>query len=552
MNNNKRFENLIRNLRAIKLADEHKDNIRKELLVFVNTYKPVQSPYAQVFLWAQRGLAVTLAVLMITGSVTKSASADALPGERLYTVKIIHENITAAAKNTPEKKADFEIERAEKRIQEATQLAQKKTLAADEEEAIIESVKKHTSAARKEIDQIQSVDKEKALELNKELKTTLKVNKDALKKVADAKKEIANKETAQETKKSDETAQGKEAKDPTDTQNNSKNSSIETEINTKSVEKTSNTEIETIDPETGEELVPGIEEAPAEEVVNLLASLENEVAEVEIAEKIVENEIIEKEKQETEDQSDETPEETEKEEKENLEDEIDLLNKVIQAQEDIKELENELGIIDETSETPDDKPQTSHDKVPLDIVRDEDMPLDDEAALLDIEISEEESFDSGSETSDTGLDLGTENQESVAEEIIDQKPAETEVPTTTSIVNTAEVSVDVDIEPQKASVEPAVKASPVPEMKEQARALIKEKKYGQALIILQDIKSYYQERKTTQELETLLGIDIDEDGETTNLDLEEEKKENMSLEADTTEQMAETASDDDLVVLSEE
>ena len=580
MNNNKQFENLIRNLRAIKMAEHQKDSIRNELLLFVDTYKPVQSPYAQVFLWARRGIAVALAVLMITGSVTKSASADALPGERLYTVKIMHENITAASKNTPEKKADFEIKRAEKRIQEATQLAQKQKLAVEEETAIIKSVKKHTTAAREKITEIQDTDKEKALELNKELKTTLKVNGDALKKVSKA--QVAEQETKiQDTENQDHSDQEPENKIPSEETPEDTQEDKEGIIN--------ETENQDIDAELD---IPVIETG-----ASLLASIENEVTEVEIAEKIVEEEIIKKQEKiqsETTEETNDTTTPLPDTEKEDLENEIDLLNKVIQAQEDIIQLEEELGIINtseetetnggskevETEELPAeenttaDLPEntletqeqvvTSEDTETLD-TEEQSTPSNEPLISADTETSNKtleesislgaEAKQSGNEIPDPKLELDIPETDTNEDEVISSTNNET--PEETSIAKPEAPKTDpteVKI-PEAVIDESVILASPVLEMKEQARTLIKEKKYGQALIILQNIKSYYLQERTTRELETLLGIDIDEDGETTNLDLEtdvpaDDAKDLSSKEE--SEMIVEKTSIEDVVALSEE
>src|SRR5690606_19120921 len=102
-----------------------------------------------------------------------------------YSVKMMHEEIEGMTKTSPQQKVDFEISRTQKRIAEATVLVETKSLDAEQETAIAERIKKHTTKARNEIQEVKSKDAVKALELNLELETSLRSNAETLREVMD-------------------------------------------------------------------------------------------------------------------------------------------------------------------------------------------------------------------------------------------------------------------------------------------------------------------------------------------------------------------------------
>lgn len=188
MNNNNQFEKFIRDLNDIRMSNNQKNEMRNNLESFALNYeiKSVQSPYQWTMIF-KRPIAIALVILLAMGS-TKPASASALPGELLYPVKIIHEEIEAATKTTPEKKASFKIEQTEKRIQEAIKLADSEKLNPETQNQLAANIKTYTEDIAVEIKEIKEEDPQKALELTAELKTTIKSNSGALKKVTSSKK----------------------------------------------------------------------------------------------------------------------------------------------------------------------------------------------------------------------------------------------------------------------------------------------------------------------------------------------------------------------------
>lgn len=210
MNNNHRFEKFIRDLENIRLFQEEKDTMRRTLAAFAYRYQPVASPYHKLFVSLRRGVAFALAVLLVVGGASKGASAKALPGEILYPVKIIHEEIESATKTNPEEKISFEIKRAETRIKEAAQLAQTEKLDSKKQEEIAKDIKKHTEKVRNDIKKVKEEDPEQALALSSEMKTTLKVNSEALKQVTQKENSEDGSENQTDSSKKEQVSQDPE------------------------------------------------------------------------------------------------------------------------------------------------------------------------------------------------------------------------------------------------------------------------------------------------------------------------------------------------------
>ncbi len=179
--NNEQFENFIRDFDTIRMTNEEKNMIRDNLITFTNGYIPKRSPYYNKLLFFKKTFAISLIILLII-SVSKPVSAKSLPGDLLYNVKIIHEEIESAMINKPEKKVDFEIKRTKTRIQEAVVLAKNNNLDKNKQKKLATDIKKHVKNISDGISDIKKDNPEKALALNSDLKTTLKVNSIALKK----------------------------------------------------------------------------------------------------------------------------------------------------------------------------------------------------------------------------------------------------------------------------------------------------------------------------------------------------------------------------------
>lgn len=179
MKNNK-IEKLIDALYSVRMTEEEKKAMQDHVLGFART-QAVPSPYRTVTKILYQSLSVAFMALLTIGSLSKPAAAGALPGEFLYPIKMIHEELESVTKHSSEDKISHEIERTNTRIEEATELAENKTLDIKKRQQIAKNIKKHTNKVKSEIQELKTDDPIKALELNHQLQNSIKSNVDRLK-----------------------------------------------------------------------------------------------------------------------------------------------------------------------------------------------------------------------------------------------------------------------------------------------------------------------------------------------------------------------------------
>ncbi len=131
-------------LKEIKLSPIEKTEIRDSLLNFMAAHPPVQtsfiakfftqekfiiSPYAGISMHMGKVLVFSFLGLMITGGSLTMASANSIPGEILYPIKInIKEQVEGALKTQPAEKLAWKGKKVERRIQEIKELKEKKDI----------------------------------------------------------------------------------------------------------------------------------------------------------------------------------------------------------------------------------------------------------------------------------------------------------------------------------------------------------------------------------------------------------------------------------------
>ncbi len=324
MNHNEKFEKFISDFEKIKMTQQEKESIAKRIELFADTHSLRPSPYQQYYLpFLKKTLSFALVVTLMI-SLSKPASAKALPGELLYPVKIIHEEIEAATIKEPEERVNFEIKRTEKRIKEAVTLAKEKELDPKTQKQIAQKIEKQVKEVTEKINEIKEEDPKQALSLNSELKTTLKVNSKALKEVTKKKKKkrkrkekkeekIPEQITVEEQEKTspahekitEETKKEEEVQEEHTSQNQEMEEKegedkIVPEEATKQQEQTEpsqesaeqNTEENQEQKETGEEASVETEENEPEEIDIILASIQETIENTEIIEDVLEQEIV--------------------------------------------------------------------------------------------------------------------------------------------------------------------------------------------------------------------------------------------------------------------
>ncbi|MCA9351246.1 hypothetical protein KC929_00525 [Patescibacteria group bacterium] len=299
MNSNK-LDKFIQEIESIKMTSFEKDEMRNQLIAFAMGYTPVVSPYQHVLYAVRRGVVIAFIAILSIGSVSNFASGQALPGDTLYPVKIAHEEIKLAATFDTKKKISYEIKRTEKRIKEATELATMHDLDDQTQDDIAEEIKKQTLKVKEHIEEVKVDDPEEALALNSELKSTIKANTEALRKVS----------TNPEKQKKDE--------------DNSETPTVVTQA---------------------DQPIPDYEVVEVSFAKNLLGHIDEEVASIETFEDEVSREITKEEDEITEDQPSDIETEQNTDDKEDVIKEREIIAKEIQSLEDILNLKAEIAEI---------------------------------------------------------------------------------------------------------------------------------------------------------------------------------------------------------------
>lgn len=139
-----------------KFIDEHpypgkKIVLPQETAVRISPYMR-RSPYMQFF----KVCALVLICVLAGGGTLTYASESALPGDTLYPIKNIHEQIIVTLKSNPEEKADYQAKRIEKRITEITTLAANGDLTTEKAKVAQEAFLAQSSDLNKTLDELQT------------------------------------------------------------------------------------------------------------------------------------------------------------------------------------------------------------------------------------------------------------------------------------------------------------------------------------------------------------------------------------------------------------
>lgn len=291
-NNKQKF---IDSLFAIKMTEEEKSVMHDNLRAYItaDSINPVKSPYSPFIRVVRRSFAVGLGTLILLGSISQPVSANALPGEFFYPVKIMYEEIESATKNSSEKKIYHEIKRTQERIEEATTLlSEKQHLSTEDQESIARNIRKHTQKLKEEIKAMKTQNPVMALELNNQVKKTIKDNTELLRKLNTE----SDKSTKQETQPPVETdvqdqEEDTEEQDTSDNQEVS-NEEVDGNENTPSLPEINELDI-SLDTEPALEEVDTIQkESSPNEAQKLINLIDAEVQEVEEVSREVSNRIV--------------------------------------------------------------------------------------------------------------------------------------------------------------------------------------------------------------------------------------------------------------------
>lgn len=156
----KKFEKHIKKIADdVRLTPDEKALMRSQLEEYmafrpVRTEQKVQHTNIVSISWSYRAVSAFLvvALLFTSGVGVTYASEDALPGEYLYPVKEVSEEVRTQLILSDERKAQWLMERAHRRLEEAHLLAQEGSLNDETASLVEERFIKHANRAQKRID----------------------------------------------------------------------------------------------------------------------------------------------------------------------------------------------------------------------------------------------------------------------------------------------------------------------------------------------------------------------------------------------------------------
>jgi hypothetical protein len=156
------LEDSLTHLHTIRLPEEAKVRMRAELLAYAELHEsegaplgasaaPIRSPFASVFfpMRIYAGLAAVLLIIVSLGG-TAYASESSLPGDLLYSVKIgVTEPIQTALVPSERGKAAWNAILAERRLEEAAELAAQNRLTPAAQSELAANFTAHVTASEK-------------------------------------------------------------------------------------------------------------------------------------------------------------------------------------------------------------------------------------------------------------------------------------------------------------------------------------------------------------------------------------------------------------------
>lgn len=182
---NRRIKEIFRNLKGINLEKTEKSRMRDSILAYAKE-RPLPevarsrlSIFDYLFLNPlPRMAAAVLIVSLGFGSIATVAAENALPGEFLHPVKIkINENIRSFLARSPYAKAEWEVERANRRLVEVEKLAETGKL---EAKTIQEAKKRFEDHVQRASAEMAKEEKERGGEIQSTLGALFLVHQDVL------------------------------------------------------------------------------------------------------------------------------------------------------------------------------------------------------------------------------------------------------------------------------------------------------------------------------------------------------------------------------------
>ena len=189
---NKKMKKFIKILKSISLSQKEKDVLRYKIEQFISfnpirgeVHIPKKSFYFSIFTFRTLAKGVSLvliALIVVGGSGVSYASTDALPGDKLYNVKInVNEKIEEKLAFSTEAKVTVQTQKVERRLTEAQKLVEKKDLSPEKKEIVKTNLEKNVSEVAESIENLKNEGKiEEALETTSKITPVLEAHKKVL------------------------------------------------------------------------------------------------------------------------------------------------------------------------------------------------------------------------------------------------------------------------------------------------------------------------------------------------------------------------------------
>lgn len=151
-------EQKLKQLKNIRMTETEKSVMGQFLRGYMAQHRPLlrPSPYMAHFHIFGRLAALSLIAVILGGGGISAAAAKALPGEKLYQVKIhVNEEVKGFFAVTPKQKLVFQEARLEERFKEIRFLAQTPSENTEAPKELAQAIQKQTDDIKKTIDEIQ-------------------------------------------------------------------------------------------------------------------------------------------------------------------------------------------------------------------------------------------------------------------------------------------------------------------------------------------------------------------------------------------------------------
>lgn len=184
------LKNFVRKIREINLLPEEKARIRGVLLSHVHSH-PVRE-FNSRFFWAKLPLPVfryapivSIFLILLTSVGIAVAAEGSLPGDALYPMRVnVTENVRSLLSFSQEGKAEWEIKRADRRLEDVEKLATQGRLEAGIAAEAESKFKDHVDNAVSIVSRMKEENKDRdAARIQSDLKTVLLVHEDILERI---------------------------------------------------------------------------------------------------------------------------------------------------------------------------------------------------------------------------------------------------------------------------------------------------------------------------------------------------------------------------------